>query len=164
MNSVQRFMVNNVGGSDFISKKMRIKIMKWAGFKIGSRVLVRQHVFFDSNSVFIGDGSFINRFCSFQDGGHNATLKIGKEVRIGPNCIFLGATHKFGDSRRRAMGAYVGNVIIEDGCWLGGNVTVLPGVTIKKGCIIGAGAVVTKDTEPDGVYVGIPAKRIKSLN
>lgn len=62
------------------------------------------------------------------------------------------------------MKAYSGDVVVEDGCWLGGNVTVLPGVTIKKGCIVGAGAVVTKDTEPDGLYAGIPAKRIKELD
>lgn len=161
---MQRFMVNNVGGSDFISKKIRVKIMKWAGFKIGSRVLVRQHVFFDSNSISIGDGSFINRFCTFQDGGRNARFIIGKEVRIGTKCDFLASSHEIGSSERRAMNAYAKDIIIEDGCWLGGNVTVLPGVTIKKGCIIGAGAVVTKDTEPDGVYVGIPAKRIKDLN
>ncbi|MCR4913326.1 MAG: acyltransferase [Lactobacillus sp.] len=54
-------------------------------------------------------------------------------------------------------------VKIDDGCWIGANVTILPGVHIGKGCVIGAGAVVNKDCEPNGVYVGVPAKRIKDL-
>lgn len=54
-------------------------------------------------------------------------------------------------------------IIIEDGCWIGANVVIMPGVTIKKGCVIGATALVTKDTEPNGLYVGKPAHKIKDL-
>ena len=50
---------------------------------------------------------------------------------------------------------------IEDDVWLGLRVIVLPGVTICKGGIIGAGAVLTKDTEAYGVYVGVPARLIQ---
>lgn len=56
--------------------------------------------------------------------------------------------------------AVVGTVVIEDYVWLGNKVTVLPGVTIAKGCVVAAGAVVTKDTEEYGIYAGIPAKRV----
>ena len=56
-------------------------------------------------------------------------------------------------------------VRIGDGCWLGAaaGVIVLPGVTIGPGCLISAGPVVTKDTEPNGIYVGIPARRVRTL-
>lgn len=53
---------------------------------------------------------------------------------------------------------------MEDGCWLGGNVTVLPGVTIGRGCVIAAGAVVTKSCDPNGLYAGVPARRIRDLD
>lgn len=43
------------------------------------------------------------------------------------------------------------------------NVTIMPGVTIAKGCIIGAGTLVTEDTEENGIYVGIPARLIRKL-
>lgn len=43
--------------------------------------------------------------------------------------------------------------------WLGANSTITPGVTISEGCIVGAGAVVTKNTDPYGIYLGVPAKR-----
>jgi maltose O-acetyltransferase len=47
--------------------------------------------------------------------------------------------------------------------WMGARVTVLPGVTVGDGCVIAAGAVVTKDCEPGGVYAGLPARRIRSV-
>ena len=54
------------------------------------------------------------------------------------------------------------NVVIEDDVWIGQRVIILPGVTIYKGCIIGAGAVVTKSFPPYSIIGGNPAKLIKS--
>jgi acetyltransferase-like isoleucine patch superfamily enzyme len=53
-----------------------------------------------------------------------------------------------------------GTIVIEDYAWLGPRVIVLPGVTIGRGCVIAAAAVVTRDAEPFGVYAGVPARRI----
>ena len=50
-----------------------------------------------------------------------------------------------------------------DGCWICAGCTILPGVTIGEGCVIAAGSVVNKDCAPDGLYAGVPAKRIKDL-
>lgn len=52
-------------------------------------------------------------------------------------------------------------IVLEDDVWLGANASVPPGTTIARGCVIGAGAVVTHDTEPYGIYVGVPARRIR---
>ena len=54
-------------------------------------------------------------------------------------------------------------VTIKKGAWLGANVTVLPGVTIGENSVVAAGALVNKDVEPNSVYAGIPAKKIKEL-
>ena len=54
-----------------------------------------------------------------------------------------------------------GNVHIGDRCWLGARAMIMPGVTIGDGTIIGAGSVVTKDCEPDALYVGVPAHRVR---
>ena len=51
-------------------------------------------------------------------------------------------------------------MIIEDDVWLGANVCVNKGVTIRQGSVVGANAVVTKDTEPYSINVGVPAKKI----
>lgn len=52
---------------------------------------------------------------------------------------------------------------IEDDVWIGGNAVICPGVKIKRGSVIAAGSVVTKDTEEFGLYCGNPAKRKKDL-
>jgi sugar O-acyltransferase (sialic acid O-acetyltransferase NeuD family) len=52
-----------------------------------------------------------------------------------------------------------GGAVIRDGCYIGLNATVRDGVTVAERCLIAAGAVVLKDTEPDGVYIGVPARR-----
>ena len=52
-------------------------------------------------------------------------------------------------------------IVIEDDVWIGSGVKILDGVVIGKGCVIGANAVVTKSTESYGVYVGVPAHKIK---
>ena len=54
-------------------------------------------------------------------------------------------------------------VVIEDDVWIGGNVTVLPGVTIGQGAVVAAGAVVTRDVPPRTLVGGVPAKVIKTL-
>lgn len=73
-------------------------------------------------------------------------------------------THEIGDSHRRASPKTIYKSIrIEEGCWLGANVIVLPGVTIGKGTIIAAGAVVIRDCEPNSLYAGVLAKLIKRL-
>lgn len=54
-----------------------------------------------------------------------------------------------------------GPITLEDDVWLGANATVTPGTTIARGCVVGANAVVTRDTEPYGIYLGVPARRAR---
>ena len=53
------------------------------------------------------------------------------------------------------------SIIVEDDVWIGFGAQVMGGVTLKRGSVIGAGAVVTHDTEEYGVYAGVPARLIK---
>jgi acetyltransferase-like isoleucine patch superfamily enzyme len=70
--------------------------------------------------------------------------------------------HVFSDPDQTIMsqGLETKGIVIEDDCWLGTGVRVMDGVTIGKGCVIGAGAVVTKDIPPYSVAVGVPARVI----
>ena len=54
-------------------------------------------------------------------------------------------------------------MVLKRNCWIGAGATILPGVTVGENAIVGAGAVVTKDVEPNTVVGGIPAKLIKRL-
>jgi len=57
-----------------------------------------------------------------------------------------------------------GKIIIQDDAWIGAGAIILPNVTIGKGAVVGAGAVVTKDVPPYTVVAGVPAKEIKKLD
>jgi acetyltransferase-like isoleucine patch superfamily enzyme len=89
-------------------------------------------------------------------------IKIGRGCMIASHSSLYSNNHVFSDPEQTIMaqGIVCKGIVIEDDCWLGTGVRVLDGVTIGKGCVIGAGAVVTKDIPPYSVAVGVPAKVI----
>ena len=93
-----------------------------------------------------------------------AKITIGNKVFIGQDVFITTGTHEImGPEQRASSQTHYKPVTIDDGCWIGARVVILPGVHIGSGCVIGAGAVVVKDCEPNGVYAGVPAKRIRDL-
>lgn len=82
---------------------------------------------------------------------------------IGPNCHISAMSHEIGDENQRAGRTYIKDVVIGHGAWIGADVKILPGVTVGKGCIIGAGSVLTKSTEDNSLYVGVPARKVKNI-
>lgn len=104
---------------------------------------------------------FIYNYSCFLDLSND--IIIGDGVSIAFKTIFINASHEIGPIEHRAGKGINAPIRIEDGCWIGANVTIMPGVTIAKGCIIGAGTLVTEDTEENGIYVGIPARLIRKL-
>jgi acetyltransferase-like isoleucine patch superfamily enzyme len=108
--------------------------------------------------VVIGDN------CQINENTYIQSAKIGNDVLIAQNVAILAVTHKF-DSReipiKRQGSTKPAPVIIDDDVWIGRNVVVMPGLTLGKGCIIGTGAVVTKDVPPYAIVGGVPAKIIK---
>lgn len=108
----------------------------------------------------VGANSYINYRC-FLDLGND--IIIGNNVSIAFNCTFINSTHEIGDKTKRAGAGLAKKIIIEDGCWIGANVKIMPGVTIKKGCIIGSNSLMLHDTVANGLYVGCPAKRVRGV-
>jgi len=74
-----------------------------------------------------------------------ALVKIGDRVLFGTGVSLITATHETSIQSRRDGVEYALPITIGDDCWLGSNVTVLPGVTIGNGCTIAAGSIVSKD-------------------
>lgn len=95
--------------------------------------------------------------------GCSGKIEIGNNVMIGPHCTMIAENHNYADKTMDMIKQGVSNIGIQvkDNVWIGANVTILDGVVIETGCILAAGAVVTKSTEPNGIYAGIPAKKIK---
>jgi len=85
-------------------------------------------------------------------------VKLCERVTVAQYAYICNGTHDFSSKKLPLL---VGNIVIENDVFIGAKVLILPGLTIKKSSIIGAGSVLTKDTEPFGIYVGNPAKIIK---
>lgn len=88
---------------------------------------------------------------------------IGDRVQMGPNVSIYSAGHDTSVLSRIKFVEFGHPVRVEDDCWIGGGVIILPGVTIGKGSTVGAGAVVTKSIPPYSVALGSPAKVVKTL-
>ena len=93
-----------------------------------------------------------------------APVHIGDYCMIGPNTLITTVGHPLSPRSRREKKAYSKPVTIGNDVWIGGNCTILPGVTIGNHVIVAAGAVVTKDVPDDCVVAGVPAKIMKRLN
>lgn len=119
------------------------------------------------NNIYIGNTKnlSIGKHCEINDHVFIQGATIGNNVMIAANASLLANmhNHKNKDIPMNLQGKKRGNkVIIEDDVWIGRSVIVMPGVRIKKGSIIAAGAVVTKDVPAYCVYGGVPAKFIKN--
>lgn len=107
--------------------------------------------------ITVGQNCFFGEYtCIRGQGG----VKIGDGVYTGTQVNIAAVNHVFADPNRfiREQGITADGITIEDDVWLGSNATVVDGVTIGRGSIIGAGAVVTKDIPPYSIAVGVPAK------
>lgn len=152
-------LVNDVAMSPLVSRRTRTRMLRALGYDLGDVSLESGSVI-RCSTLTMGDGSFVNHGCFFASGD----VVLGRNVFIAKGVTLSTGDHELGPHEKRAGTDTQSTIVIEDGCWLGVNVVVLQGVRIAAGCIIGAGAVVTKDTEPDGVYVGVPARRVRDLD
>ena len=87
-------------------------------------------------------------------------IEIGDNVIMGPRINLLAENHGFDrtDVPIKEQGVRRSFIKIEDDCWIGLNAVILQGVTLGHGCIVGAGAVVTKSVPPWSIAVGVPAR------
>lgn len=111
--------------------------------------------------VSIGENVFMNFNCTILD---VAPVTIGHRVMMANNVQLLTATHPLDVQRRvHDLVEYGLPITIGDNVWLGGSVIVLPGVTVGKNSIVGAGSVVTKDVPENVIVAGNPARIVRAL-
>lgn len=153
-------LLSEVMQSRLLSRRLRMSLLGRAGLENADQVIIVGGARIVAPAdLRIGPGSIINEEV-FIDRG---PVTLGRNVYIGPRAVIITAHHSIGGPEQRAGDGAPAPVTVGDGTWIGANATILPNVTIGSGCIIAAGAVVTKNCEPNGVYAGVPARRIKDL-
>ncbi|MBQ8796833.1 MAG: CatB-related O-acetyltransferase [Oscillospiraceae bacterium] len=126
---------------------------------------------FNARRVTVGQGTYgeldVRHF-----GNPEEQVKIGNYCSIAPECVFLtGGGHRYDSLSTYPFRVKLelcenesttnGPIVLEDDVWLGFRCTVMSGVTIGRGAVVAAGAVVTKDVPPYAIVGGVPAKLIK---
>jgi maltose O-acetyltransferase len=158
-NAWWHWTVNVLAASPALSRKHRSQVLARAGIDVGTSIF-ESGTYFWSADIEFGPWCMINDHCYFDS---RERITLGERVGLSPYVMLLTSGHHLGSPVQR-FGQFVRSPItIEDGAWLGARVIVLGGVTIGAGAVVAAGAVVTKDLEPNGLYAGIPAKRVKDL-
>ncbi|MGO8873213.1 MAG: sugar O-acetyltransferase [Acidimicrobiales bacterium] len=126
---------------------------------LGAGTVIRAPFSCDYGSYLcVGERCFVNFGLVALDA---APITIGDDVQIGPGVQLLAASHPVDPELRRTKWESAEPVVVEDNVWLGGGVIVLPGVTVGRNTVVGAGAVVTANLPADVVAAGTPARIIR---
>ncbi len=140
----------------------RLEILKdLLGYVADDEIIVNQPFYCDyGKQISVGKRFFANFNLTVLD---EARVTIGDDCFIGPNVSIYTACHSTDPVERNTRREWAEPVTIGDNVWIGGSVTILPGVTIGSNVTIGAGSVVVKDIPDNVVAVGNPCKVIKKI-
>jgi maltose O-acetyltransferase len=157
--AARSILLNKVAASSLIPTSQRWRLWRALGAdaehcRLGDGIYLR------SRNIHLGPGCVVQRGCQIDN---YAAVTVGREVAIGAGAMIVTAAHDIGPARRRSARLRGEPVTIGDGTWIGSRAMILPGVTVGAGCVIAAGAVVTKDCAPNGLYAGVPARRVRDL-
>lgn len=165
-NKFLKILYNSFGCSFFCPKFIRYFLLRIYGVKIGKHSLIRDHIYMDSNKVIVGNNSAINVFTKFFTPNQDYSdgyVYIGDNCNIGYSVTFCTVSHEISNSSRRAGNHIVKTINVGNGVWICANSSIYQGVNIGDGVIIAANSVVIRDCEPNCMYAGVPAKKIKEL-
>jgi maltose O-acetyltransferase len=144
---------------------LRPRLYRLAGARIGERAAIYGVIEMEGQGR-IAKNLSVGVNCMFTTPLYlnlNAPITIGSDVVIGHHVIIITDDHEIGPPWHRCGDRKARPVVIEDGVWIGARVTLLPGVTIGRGSVVAAGAVVNKDVPPNTLVGGVPARILRTL-
>jgi acetyltransferase-like isoleucine patch superfamily enzyme len=157
----------NYGKGVRLGEGTRIDLLSGSVLDIGDGVTVGRNAHFSvgcDDRLSIGTGTAVQDMCRFL-----GNVAIGKDCIFAPNVFISSGTHTFEAlphlpirQQEQIVQGHDRPVRLFDDCWLGINVAVTPGVTIGRGCVVGANSVVTRDLPPYSVAAGNPARILRS--
>ena len=149
---------NNCRPSDL--EKQQELLEQILGSMVGNPVITAPFYCDYGFNISVGKNFYTNHNVTILDG---AKVSFGDNVFIAPNCVFSTAGHAI-DSEQRTKGLEIAlPITVGNNVWIGTNVSVLPGVTIGKDTIIGAGSVVNKDIPEGVIAAGNPCRVIRKI-
>ena len=134
------------------------------GILIGDNVIVGRNTILSckGGSIRLSDFSNVSANCSLLS---ESKISVGKHTFLAGQCYLVaGGNHSFDRTDIPIMfqpSVRKGGIAIGEDCWLGASVTVLDGISLDRGCVIGAGAVITKSFPAYSVAAGVPARTIR---
>ena len=173
-------ITGRVGKGCLIEKNVRVEIP--SRIFLGDRVFIGENCWISAGhkngEIRLGHDTFIAHACTLTAQGGKIVLgehvhisrntyingigdvEIAADTLLGPSVVLVSGNHPYDrlDIPIRLQGVQRAKISIEEDVWLSAQVIVLPGVTIGKGSVVGAGAVVTKDLPPYSIAAGVPAK------
>ena len=151
-----------VGEKTRLDPTAALRLKDGGSITIGRNCRIHRGVIIDTHGgdVVIEDNVSLNPYCVINA---NGGVRIGRDCRIAAHTAIIASNHVFEDRDTpiRHQPMTTEGIVLEDDVWLAAGCRVLDGCTLGRGSIIGAGAVVTSDTEPFGIYVGVPARKIR---
>lgn len=152
------YLVNHVfTGTRCFSAKARL--LRSLGHEIGEGTKVVGPLFCTGRLV-IGKDCWLGADLRLYGSG---TVFIGDGCDLAPGITFLTGSHELGNHQRRAGKGFNGDIRIENGCWIGGNATILAKTHVGVGSVVAACACVVGDVPADTLVGGVPAKKIREL-
>lgn len=145
--------------------RLRTRILRLAGFRIGFGTTFAGMPALSGSGNLLGRVRF-GRHCWINTGLRldvSDNITISDHVVIGPEVMFVTSSHEYGAAHHRAGPLTVAPILVEQGVWLGARCTVLPGVTIGRGAVVAAGAVVNRNIPPNTLVGGVPARVLREL-
>jgi acetyltransferase-like isoleucine patch superfamily enzyme len=144
---------------------VRPALYRAAGVRVGARTRIYGRVDVEgvgaiARNVSVGEECMFTTPLYLNASGE---IRIGNRVVIGHHAMIITDDHEMDSPDQRCGDRYARPVIIEDGVWIAARATILPGVTLGRGCVVAAGALVTRDVPPHTLVAGVPARPIKKL-
>ena len=140
-----------------VSYAIKINILRLFGAVVGDNVIIKPNVnikypwFLNiGNNSWIGEGVWIDNLCQ---------ISIGSNVCVSQGAMLLTGNH---DYKKSTFDLFVGEVILEDGVWVGAKSIVCPGVTAKSHSVLSVGSVASSDLMSYKIYKGNPAEPVKT--
>lgn len=156
-----RWFVRHRNTNGNIGIVIRYALLKTLAKSIGDNVSIQPGAYiFNPKELEIGDNVSIHPMCYIEAWGG---CKIGNDVSIAHGVSIISFSHSWSDFdvAIKDQPTIKQPICIENNVWIGARAVILGGVKVEEGSIVGAGAVLTKSTEKNGIYAGTPARPIK---